>query len=49
MNLAENLIRTAGVRPDALALVCGETRLTYGELDAASAHVAAWLRAARHR
>jgi long-chain acyl-CoA synthetase len=29
MNLAENLIRTAGLRPDGRALVCGETRLTY--------------------
>ena len=44
MNLAENLIRTAGQRPDGLALVCGETRLTYAELDAASAGVAARLR-----
>src|SRR3954447_9365515 len=41
MNLAANLTRTAGLRPDATALVCGGTRLTYAELDAASAGVAA--------
>ena len=44
MNLARNLTRSAAERPDALALVCGETRLTYAELDAASAGVADRLR-----
>jgi len=43
-NLALNLTRSAGASPNSIALICGETRLTYGELDAASAHVAAWLR-----
>ena len=45
MNLALNLSRSAADRPDGLALVCGETRLTYADLDAASAGVAARLRA----
>jgi long-chain acyl-CoA synthetase len=44
MNLAGNLTRSAAEGPDQLALVCGETRMTYAELDAASAGVAAWLR-----
>jgi long-chain acyl-CoA synthetase len=44
MNLARLLTRSAAARPDALALVCGETRLTYAELDAASAGVADRLR-----
>jgi long-chain acyl-CoA synthetase len=43
-NLALNLARSASASPNAIALICGETRLTYGELDAASAHVAGWLR-----
>ncbi len=43
-NLTLNLTRSAGASPNSMALICGETRLTYGELDAASAHVAAWLR-----
>ncbi|MDA0166842.1 long-chain fatty acid--CoA ligase [Solirubrobacter ginsenosidimutans] len=45
MNLALNLSRSAADRPDGLALSCGETRLTYADLDAASAGVAARLRA----
>lgn len=45
MNLALNLSRCAADRPNGLALICGETRLTYADLDAASAGVAAWLRA----
>jgi long-chain acyl-CoA synthetase len=44
MNLALNLTRTAARHPDRLALVCGDTRLTYAELEAASAGVAAGLR-----
>jgi long-chain acyl-CoA synthetase len=44
MNLALNLTRSAAAGPDRPALICGETRLTYSELDAASAGVAAWLR-----
>ena len=44
MNLALNLSRSAADRPDGLALICGDTRLTYADLDAASAGVAAELR-----
>jgi long-chain acyl-CoA synthetase len=44
MNLARLLTRSAAERPDALALVCGETGLTYADLDAASAGVATRLR-----
>ena len=47
MNLAEILTRTAAARPDGLALVCGETRLTYAELDVAGAGVASRLRCTR--
>jgi long-chain acyl-CoA synthetase len=45
MNLAYNLTRSADLDPDRLALVSGDTRLTYRELDAASSAAAAWLRA----
>ncbi|HEY6888616.1 MAG TPA: long-chain fatty acid--CoA ligase [Solirubrobacter sp.] len=44
MNLARFLTRSAAECPDALALVCGKTRLTYADLDVASAGVAARLR-----
>jgi long-chain acyl-CoA synthetase len=44
MNLANILTRSAGLDPDRVALLSGDTRLTYSELDAASAGVAAWLR-----
>jgi long-chain acyl-CoA synthetase len=43
MNLAYNLTRSAGLDPDRLALLSEDTRLSYAELDAASAGVAAWL------
>ena len=43
MNLAYNLTRSAGLDPDRLALLSDDTRLTYAELDAASAGMAAWL------
>ena len=41
MNLALNLTGPPRAGPDGLALVCGETRLTYADLDAVSA---AWRR-----
>jgi long-chain acyl-CoA synthetase len=44
MNLAHKLARSAGLDPDRVALLSGDTRLSYAELDAASAGVAAWLR-----
>jgi long-chain acyl-CoA synthetase len=44
MNLALNLTRAAALRPEGLALVCGETRMSYAQLDASSAGVAARLR-----
>jgi long-chain acyl-CoA synthetase len=44
MNLAHILTHSAGLDPDRVALLSGDTRLTYAELDAASAGVAAWLR-----
>jgi long-chain acyl-CoA synthetase len=44
-NLAANLTETAHTQPDAVALRLGETALSYAELDAASATIAAELRA----
>jgi long-chain acyl-CoA synthetase len=44
MNLSLNLTRAAALRPEGLALVCGETRMSYAQLDASSAGVAARLR-----
>jgi long-chain acyl-CoA synthetase len=44
VNLVRLLTHSASERPDALALVCGEARLIYAELDAASAGVADRLR-----
>ena len=44
MNLALNLTHSAAQQPDRLALVCGETQMTYAELEAAGAGVAARLR-----
>src|SRR6478752_6020600 len=44
MNLALNLTHSAALRPDRPALICGETQISYAELDAASAGVAARLR-----
>ncbi|MDR1464355.1 MAG: amino acid adenylation domain-containing protein [Oscillospiraceae bacterium] len=35
----------AAVRPDRLAVVAGETRLTYGDLNGWAARIAAWLKA----
>ncbi|MGO9960477.1 MAG: long-chain-fatty-acid--CoA ligase [Solirubrobacteraceae bacterium] len=43
-NLALILTRSAGAHPERPAVICGENQLTYAELDARSAHVAAWLR-----
>ena len=45
MNLAANLTETARRHPTRTALVSGDHELTYAELDAASARVAAMLRA----
>jgi long-chain acyl-CoA synthetase len=44
MNLALNLTHSAALRPDRPALICGETQISYAELEAASAAVAARLR-----
>jgi fatty-acyl-CoA synthase len=41
--LADLLRRSAGRTPDKFAVVCGETRWTYGEFDRLSAHLAAGL------
>jgi long-chain acyl-CoA synthetase len=43
-NLARNLVETAHVRPDSIALRIGDAALTYAQLDEASARVAALLR-----
>jgi non-ribosomal peptide synthetase component E (peptide arylation enzyme) len=44
MNLALNLTHSAALRPDRPALICGETQISYAQLEAASAGVAARLR-----
>ncbi|HEX5900438.1 MAG TPA: AMP-binding protein, partial [Solirubrobacteraceae bacterium] len=44
MNLALNLTHSAALRPDRRALICGQTQMSYAELEAASAGVAARLR-----
>ncbi|MEU1862562.1 acyl-CoA synthetase [Streptomyces gardneri] len=44
MNLGRYIRRTAGHQPDAEAVVCGPTRLTYAELDDHSDRLAAALR-----
>jgi long-chain acyl-CoA synthetase len=44
VNLAANLVHTASVHADRVALRLGETRMTYRELDAASARVAGLIR-----
>ena len=43
-NLAGNLTRTAGERPDAVALRADDDVWTYARLDDATARVAGWLR-----
>jgi long-chain acyl-CoA synthetase len=43
-NLALNLTATAATRPDAPSVILGNRRLTYAEVDVASARVAGWLR-----
>ena len=44
MNLALNLTHSAALRPNRRALICGHTQMSYAELEAASAGVAARLR-----
>src|SRR5512132_430116 len=44
MNLALNLTHSAALRPNRRALICGETQMTYAQLEAASAGAAARLR-----
>jgi len=43
MNLADNLVRTAAVRGDRVAVSLDDNHLTYTQLDDASARVAGWL------
>src|SRR5690242_10585222 len=42
-NLATILRESAAARPDKIAVICGEFRMTYAELDAASSRVAVGL------
>lgn len=43
-NLALHLIRTAQERPDAVAVILDDERLTYRDLDALTSRMAGWLR-----
>jgi long-chain acyl-CoA synthetase len=43
-NLALNLTQATAAHPHRTALICGDTSLTYRELDALSSRTAAWLR-----